>query len=210
MDVRLPDMRVAVLARPPVFGGKVQKVDDARARAVPGVEAVLQVPVDRAARALRSSPRATGRPTRVATRWTFNGTAGRTDHRDPARAVSALLSQPGGLARADGDAKAMDRAAKRIEATYEFPYLAHATMEPLNATAELKADSLTLWSGTQFQTVDQQAAARAAGLKPEQVKIVTMFAGWRLSAARQTRPPISWSKRSTSPRRCGRRHRGTG
>jgi len=178
MDVRLPDMRVAVLARPPVFGGKVTKVDDARARAVPGVEAVLQVPVDRggtgvAVIAKGYWPAHQGRDA-LDVQWELPAGPTTATQLEQYR---ALLSQPGGLARADGDAKAMDRAAKRIEADYEFPYLAHATMEPLNATAELKADSLTLWSGTQFQTVDQQAAARAAGLKPEQVKIVTMFAG---------------------------------
>jgi len=178
MDVRLPDMRVAVIARPPVFGGKVQKVDDTKARAVPGVEAVLQVPVDRggtgvAVIAKGYWPAHQGRDA-LDVQWDLPAGPTTATQLEQYR---ALLSQPGAVARADGDANAMDGAAKRIEADYEFPYLAHATMEPLNATAELKADSLTLWAGTQFQTIDQQHAAQAAGLKPEQVKIVTLFAG---------------------------------
>ncbi|HEX4586333.1 MAG TPA: xanthine dehydrogenase family protein molybdopterin-binding subunit [Burkholderiaceae bacterium] len=178
MDVRLPNMRVAMIARPPVFGGKVTKVDDARARAVPGVEAVLQVPLDRggtgvAVVAKGYWPAHQGRDA-LDIQWDLPAGPTTATQLDQYR---AMLLQPGAVARADGDAKAIDRAAKRIEADYEFPYLAHAAMEPLNATAELKADSLTLWSGTQFQTVDQGAAAKAAGLKPEQVKIVTLFAG---------------------------------
>jgi isoquinoline 1-oxidoreductase subunit beta len=178
MDVRLPDMRVAVLARPPVFGGKVVKVDDSKARAVPGVEAVLQVPVDRggtgvAVIAKGYWPAHQGRDA-LDIQWDLPAGPTTASQLEQYR---ALLSQPGGVARSDGDAKAIDGAAKRIEADYEFPYLAHATMEPLNATAELKGDSLTVWSGTQFQTVDQGSAAQAAGLKPEQVKIVTTYAG---------------------------------
>jgi len=178
MDVRLPDMRVAVLARPPVFGGKVVKVDEAPARAVPGVEAVLQVPLDHGGTGVAVIARGywPAHQGREALDIQWDLPAGPTTAAQLEQ-YRALLSQPGAVARADGDPNALDGAAKRIEASYEFPYLAHAPMEPLNATAELKADSLTIWSGTQFQTVDQSAAALAAGLKPEQVKIITLFAG---------------------------------
>jgi isoquinoline 1-oxidoreductase subunit beta len=178
MDVRLPDMRVAVIARPPVFGGKVLKVDDARARAVPGVEAVLQVPVDRggtgvAVIAKGYWPAHQGRDA-LDVQWDLPAGPTTATQIDQYR---ALASQPGTVVRSDGDLTAPAGAAKRIEADYEFPYLAHAPMEPLNATADLKADSLTVWSGTQMQTLDQALAAKAAGLKPEQVKLNTMFAG---------------------------------
>jgi isoquinoline 1-oxidoreductase subunit beta len=178
MDVRLPGMRVAVLARPPVFGGKVVKVDDTKAKAVPGVEAVLQVPVDRggtgvAVVAKGYWPAHQGRDA-LDIQWDLPAGPTTATQLEQYR---ALLAQPGAVALANGDAKAIDGAAKRIEADYEFPYLAHAPMEPLNATAELKTDALTVWSGTQFQTVDQGSAAQAAGLKPEQVKIHTMYAG---------------------------------
>jgi isoquinoline 1-oxidoreductase beta subunit len=179
MDVHLPDMRVAVLARPPVFGGKVTKVDDAKARAVPGVEAVLQVPLDRGGSGVAVIangywPAHQGRDA-LDLQWQLPAGPTTASQLDQYR---AMLSQPGPLvARTVGDPNALAGAAKRIEADYEFPYLAHAPMEPLNATADLKADSLTVWSGTQMQTLDQALAAKAAGLKPEQVKIVTMFAG---------------------------------
>jgi isoquinoline 1-oxidoreductase subunit beta len=178
LDVQLPGMRVALLARPPVFGGKVAKVDDARARAIPGVEAVLQVPVDRGGTGVAVIAKGywPARQGREALDIQWDLPAGPTtatqleDYR-------AMLAQPGAVARSDGDAAAMDTAARRIEADFEFPYLAHATMEPLNATADLKADSLTVWSGTQMQTLDLGAAARAADLDPSKVRIETTFAG---------------------------------
>lgn len=178
IDVHLPNMRVAVLARPPVFGGKVLKVDDTRARAVQGVETVLQVPLDRggtgvAVIAKGYWPAHQGREA-LDVQWDLPAGPTTSSQLEQYR---ALLSEPGAVARSDGDPNALDGAARRIEADYEFPYLAHAPMEPLNATADLKADSLTVWSGTQMQTLDQALAAKTAGLKPEQVKINTMFAG---------------------------------
>jgi isoquinoline 1-oxidoreductase beta subunit len=82
------------------------------------------------------------------------------------------------VARKEGDAAtAMGRAAKRFEAVYELPYLAHATMEPLNCVADVRPDGCEVWTGTQFQTADRDAAAQAAGLKPEQVKVHTTLLG---------------------------------
>ncbi len=178
MDQRLPGMRVAVIARPPVFGGKVTHVDDARARAVKGVQAVLQVPVDRGGTGVAVVadgywPAHQGREA-LDIQWDLPPGATSTDL---LQQYQSLARQPGIVARSDGDPQALDAAAHRIEAEYEFPYLAHAAMEPLNATVELKADAMTVWSGTQMQTLDQAQAAQAAGLKPEQVQIVTMFAG---------------------------------
>jgi isoquinoline 1-oxidoreductase beta subunit len=84
----------------------------------------------------------------------------------------------GAVAVAKGDVgAALARAAKTVEAEYEVPYLAHATMEPLNCTAEVRPGSCEIWTGTQFQTNDQSVAAKIAGLKPEQVKIHTTFLG---------------------------------
>lgn len=85
---------------------------------------------------------------------------------------------PGTVARKDGDAQAaLQSAAKRIEAEYEVPYLAHATMEPMNCVADVRADACEIWLGSQFQTMDQAAAAEEAGLKPQQVKVHTTFLG---------------------------------
>jgi isoquinoline 1-oxidoreductase beta subunit len=69
------------------------------------------------------------------------------------------------------------KAARRLEAVYELPYLAHAPMEPLNCVAHVRADACDVWTGTQFQTGDRDSAAQAAGLRPEQVKIHTMLLG---------------------------------
>ena len=89
-----------------------------------------------------------------------------------------LAQTPGKVARNDGDAtKAIAGAAKRFEATFEFPYLAHAAMEPLNCVVKLGRDQCEVWNGEQFQTGDQHAVAQTVGLKPEQVKLNMLYAG---------------------------------
>ncbi|MCM3373447.1 molybdopterin-dependent oxidoreductase, partial [Bacillus velezensis] len=94
------------------------------------------------------------------------------------REYRQLAEKPGATARKDGDADAaIAGAARKISATYEFPYLAHAPMEPLDAVVKLTPTSCEIWAGDQFQTVDQGNAAKTAGLKPEQVKIHTLYAG---------------------------------
>jgi len=100
------------------------------------------------------------------------------DSRTQRDQYAELARQPGAVARKEGDvAAAMGRAAKKLEAVYELPYLAHATMEPLNCVADVRPDGCDVWTGTQLQTVDRAAAAQAAGLKPEQVKVHTMLLG---------------------------------
>ena len=178
IDKSLPNLRVAVLVHPPVFGGKVVSFDPAKARAVKGVEAVVQVPVDRggtgvAVVATGYWPARTGRDA-LDIKW--EAATGPTSA-DLSRQFRELAGKPGLPARSDGDANAVAQAATKIEATYEFPYLAHAPMEPLNAVVDLKADSCTVWCGSQFQTIDQLAIASTAGLKPEQVTLNTMLAG---------------------------------
>lgn len=178
IDKRLPNMRVAVVARPPVFGGKIASFDPAKARAVKGVEAVVQVPVDRGGSGVAVIgqgywPVKTGRDA-LELKWELP--PGPTSA-DQVRNYRELASKPGLQARADGDPQAVANAARRLEAEFEFPYLAHAPMEPLNAVIDLKADACTVYCGSQFQTVDQIRIASTAGLKPEQVDLITMFAG---------------------------------
>jgi isoquinoline 1-oxidoreductase beta subunit len=178
MDVRLPGMRVAMVARPPVFGGKVKAFDPAKARAVAGVEAVLPVPVDRGGTgiAVVASGYWPARQGREALTIEWDLPAG-VDSAGQLAQFRQLAQQPGVVARADAGADGAGKAARTIEAEFEFPYLAHAAMEPLNATVELKADAMKIWCGSQFQTIDQVLAAQAAGLKPEAVDLVTTFAG---------------------------------
>jgi isoquinoline 1-oxidoreductase beta subunit len=178
IDVRLPGMRVATVARPPVFGGKVKSFDPAKARAVPGVEAVLPVPLDRGGTgiAVIANGYWPSRQGREALTIEWDLPAG-VDSAGQLAQFRQLAQQPGVMARADAGADFASKAARTIEAEFEFPYLAHAAMEPLNATVELKAEAMKIWCGSQFQTIDQVLAAQAAGLKPEAVELVTTFAG---------------------------------
>jgi isoquinoline 1-oxidoreductase beta subunit len=199
IDKSLPNMRTAVLVHPPVFGGKVASFDPAKARAVKGVEAVVQVPVDRGGTgvAVIANGYWPAKTARDALDIKWEAATGPTTA-DQMKIYRELAMQPGLMARSDGDAAAVAQSAKRIEAVYEFPYLAHAPMEPLNAVVDLKADTCTVWCGSQFQTIDQLAIASTAGLKLEQVTLNTMPA---VSGVVPCRPPTTWSRRSTLRRR---------
>ena len=176
IDVTFPNMLVAVLQRPPLFGATVKSFDATATKAVPGVVEVLQVPRGVAVVAKSFWAAKLGRDA-LKVEW--------DDSKAEKRSTAAIMAeyrtlaeQPGKPARKDGDvAAALKGAAKLITATYEFPYLAHAPMEPLDAVVKLDADSCEIWCGDQFQTVDQANAAATAGLKPEQVKIHTLLAG---------------------------------
>jgi isoquinoline 1-oxidoreductase beta subunit len=175
-------LAVAVVAHPPVFGGKVAKFDAARAKAIRGVIEVLEIPVDRGGRGVVVIadgywPAKQGRDA-LDIQWNTDG-LGKLDSEAQLAEFVALSKTKGAVART-ADAPAPGSAASTastIAAVYEFPYLAHAPMEPINCTVELKDDSCTLWVGSQFQTGDQAAAATAAGLKPAQVTLHTMMAG---------------------------------
>jgi len=178
IDKKLPGLRVALIARPPVFGGRVAKLDPEKARAVKGVVAVLPVQVDHggigvAVLADGYWPARQGRDL-LNVEWALP--IGVSTGEQLAR-YRQLASQPGLPARRDGDANAVAGAVRRLDAEFAFPYLAHAAMEPLSCTVDLQADKMTVWCGSQFQTVDQVLAAAAAGLKQEQVELVTTFAG---------------------------------
>jgi isoquinoline 1-oxidoreductase beta subunit len=176
LDVSLPGMLTAVVARPPVFGAKVASVNAEKAKAVPGVKDVAQVPSGVVVIASSFWQAKAGRD---ALEIVWDEGPGASLSTAGMREQYAKLSKtPGTVVRKDGDAEStLATAARKLEANYEVPYLAHATMEPMNCTVDLKADSCEIWTGTQFQTVDRAAAASAAGLKPEQVKIHTMLLG---------------------------------
>jgi isoquinoline 1-oxidoreductase beta subunit len=176
MDVRRPGMLVALVARPPYFGGKARGFQAARAKAVPGVADVVEIPAGIAVLAENFWAAKLGRDA-LEIDWDPGSIAGHStaaqleDYRRLARTAGAVAVSKGDV---EG---ALARAAKTVEAEYELPYLAHATMEPLNCTAEVGPSSCEIWAGTQFQTGDQAAAAKIAGLKPEQVKVHTPFLG---------------------------------
>ncbi|KAB0631274.1 xanthine dehydrogenase family protein molybdopterin-binding subunit [Burkholderia latens] len=176
LDTTLPGMRVALLQRPPRFGATVRSFDATAAKAVPGVVAVVQVPHGVAVVANGFWAAKQGRD---ALKIDWDETqAERRGSDEIMREYRELAAKPGAPARKDGDADAaIAGAARKVSATYEFPYLAHAPMEPLDAVVKLTANSCEIWAGDQFQTVDQGNAAKVAGLKPEQVQIHTLYAG---------------------------------
>ncbi|QUP56116.1 molybdopterin-dependent oxidoreductase (plasmid) [Ralstonia syzygii] len=183
IDTRLPNMKVAVVARPPRFGGKVAKYDAAAAKAVKGVVDVVQIPTDRGGTgvAVIADGYWPAKQGRDALQVTWDDTGSRVSSAALMSEYKTLADQPGIVAEA-ADVSAIQSAAKRIQADYEFPYLAHAPMEPLNCTIDLqseggKVSGAKVWVGSQFQTVDQGALAKTLGVAPEKVELNTMMAG---------------------------------
>ena len=179
IDVKLPRMRVALIKRPPTFGGKVARFDARDAKNIKGVFDVLQIPLDRGATGLviiadGYYPALQGRHA-VKVEWT-DGPSATTSTPALFARYKELAKTPAKVAL-QGDVSKLAGAAKSVVAEYEFPYLAHAPMEPLNATVDLRSDSCTVWAGTQFQTVDQAAIAETLGMRPDQVTLNTMPAG---------------------------------
>jgi isoquinoline 1-oxidoreductase beta subunit len=176
LDVYIPGMLTAMVARAPVFGGKVASFNADKARAIPGVVNVVQVASGVAVIAKGFWPAKLGRE-KLEIRWDEGPGAGISTVEMRAN-FSALSKTPGAVARKVGDpAAALAGAAKTITAEYEVPYLAHCMMEPLNTVVDLHDDRCEIWTGTQFQTGDRAAAAKVAGLKPEQVTLHTTLLG---------------------------------
>jgi isoquinoline 1-oxidoreductase beta subunit len=176
IDITRPGMLVAVVAHAPKFGAKVASFDASKARAVPGVADVVEIPTGVAVLADGYWTALKGREA-LTVSWDETGAEQRGTPELLAE-YQALLGEPGLVARNDGDAAAaLATAAKRVDAEFEFPYLAHASMEPMNCVVELRADECEIWTGAQFQTFDQSKVAEITGLTPEQVKINTLFAG---------------------------------
>jgi len=175
-DVQLPGMLTAVVAHAPRFGATVASVNGDEAKQIPGVRYII---VLRNGVAVLATSFWTAKKARDALKieWdesnAFKGTSA-----DMMADYKAQAANPGTVARNDGDAaKALAGAAKTFSAEYEFPYLAHAAMEPMNCVVKLNPDSCEVWNGEQFQTIDQRAVAEVVGLKPEQVKINQLYAG---------------------------------
>jgi isoquinoline 1-oxidoreductase beta subunit len=175
IDVRLPGMLFATVARPPVVGGKVAGFDDAKARKVPGVRKVIQVPSGVAVVADSTWAAIQGREA-LEVRFE-DGPNGSLD----SAAVERLLSDPEAkpqVVRADGDLDAaLAAATKKLEAVYQAPFLAHATMEPMNCTARVTKKSAELWAPTQAPTWAQGAVAKALGLPEAAVTVRTTLLG---------------------------------
>jgi isoquinoline 1-oxidoreductase beta subunit len=175
-DVKLPDMLTAVVAHAPRFGQRVAKVDSSAVSGIPGVRYVVEI---RTGVAVLATTFWAAKKGRDALKIDWDDATGFKGSSDAMLAeYRQLAAQPGKPAKKEGDAaKEVESGAKKLEAVYEFPYLAHAPMEPLNCVVHLTQDGCEVWNGEQFQTGDQMAIAKATGLKPEQVKLNMLFAG---------------------------------
>ncbi|MBV6412735.1 MAG: xanthine dehydrogenase family protein molybdopterin-binding subunit [Xanthomonadales bacterium] len=176
IDVRVPGMLTALVARPPVFGGKLVKFDDSRARAVAGVRQVLAIHSGVAVVADHFWAAKQGLEA-LTVEWD-DGAAAEFSSASQKAAMDASFELEGGSAKKVGDAAAALAAAREpIAAEYDFPYLSHAPLEPMNATAHVREDGVEVWAPTQFQTFDQLAAAKVAGTTPDKVVLHTTLLG---------------------------------
>ena len=179
IDVRLPGMLTAVVARPPVFGAKLKSLDDSAAKAIKGVKAVLRVPTDRGGEGVAIVadgywPAKQGRDA-LKVEWDTSA-VGKPDTTALLAQYRELATKPGNVAM-QADMAPLAGAAHKISAEFVFPYLAHAPMEPLNCTVKLDGDKAELWMGTQMPGLDAMAAAKTLGLQPQNVKVNTQMAG---------------------------------
>ncbi len=175
-DIRLPGMLTALVARPPLFGAKLKSFDAAPVKAMPGVKAVVAIPQGVAVVATDFWSAKQARD-KLVIEWD-DANAEKRSSDDLLREYHELAKTPGAVARHDGDVvKGFAGAKTELEATFEFPYLAHAPMEPLSCVVRLSDDACEVWAGSQSQTLDQALPPQTAGLKPEQVTIHTLLAG---------------------------------
>src|SRR5579863_2664960 len=167
IDAMLPDMKFATLKTCPVFGGKVAKVDDSAARKIPGVQKVVVLD-DLVAVVGDHMWAAKQGLDAVVIDWDEGPNAG-VSSKDIWRELRASSEKDGAVAKSVGDIAKGFSTGDKLEASYELPFLAHATMEPVNATVHLRPDACEIWTGTQIMTRVQSEAAKAAGLPIEKV-----------------------------------------
>ena len=175
LDVQRKNLHVAMVAHPPAFGALLKGFDAEKVKSVPGVSHVVEIDnaVAVVATSFWSAKKARDA---LHVEWDVPAKA-KVSTADMRAKLSAAAKTAGPIARKAENAEAMKSAAKTLVAEYEVPFLAHAPMEPLNCTVEVRDGAAEIWVGTQFQTPDQAAAAQVLGLKPQQVTLHTMLAG---------------------------------
>ena len=176
IDVQVPGMKIATVAASPVIGGKLLGVNEAAARAVPGVRDIVKL--DNAVAVIGDHMWAAIRGlSEAAARWDDGPNA----HMNTQSIIAALAdasNAAGFTAKKAGDAQgAIAGAAKRLDAVYQLPFLSHAPMEPINATIHIRPDGADVWVGTQVPVRAQAVVAAVAGLKPEQVTVHNQYMG---------------------------------
>ena len=176
IDAQVPGMLYAVTQRCPVFGGKPASFDATKAKAVWGVRDVIQLSNGVAVVADNTWSAMQGRRA-LSIKWDEGANANLSSVTIRAR-MALQAETPGAIGKTVGDAAGViGAAAKKLDAVYEAPYLAHACMEPLNCTASVTADACEIWASTQMQSGARQTAAQIAGVKPERVHVNSMFMG---------------------------------
>ncbi len=170
IDVRLPGMKIATVAASPVLGGKVAALDEAKAMAIPGVHQIVNLG-DVVAVVADHMWAAKQGLAALAIRWD-DGPNGNVSTADVVQGLDAASQQPGVVARTQGHvAEALAGAAQKIDAVYQVPFLAHATMEPMNCTVHVRNDGCEVWTGSQTLSRAQATAARVTGLPLEKVVV---------------------------------------
>jgi isoquinoline 1-oxidoreductase beta subunit len=167
IDAMLPGMKFATVAACPVFGGKVATVDDSAARKIPGVQKIVVLD-DMVAVVGDHMWAAKKGLDALKVSWN-EGANANVSSKDVWQALRAASEKDGAVAKSEGDIAKGLATGERLEASYELPFLAHAPMEPLNATVHVKPDSCDIWTGTQILTRVQSEAAKAAGLPLDKV-----------------------------------------
>lgn len=176
IDVRVPGMMHAVVERSPVFGGKVASFDSSNSKAIPGVKDVVRISNGVAVIADNTWSALEGRRV-LQVKWD-EGPVASINSAGISQDFVAHAQQPGAVARKNGDAAAaLQTAAKKVEAVYETPFLAHAPMEPLNCVAHVRADACEVWASTQGQTAAREAAVQITGLESDKVQVHTKYMG---------------------------------
>lgn len=177
IDARLPNMGIAAVAASPVTGGKLVAVDEQKAMAVKGVRQVLRL--EGAVAVVADHFWAAKQGLAAAAPRFEDGANGKVSSNGIVADMMKASQGEGAVARNEGDAlKALEeKGGRRIDAVYELPFLAHATMEPINCTVDLRADGCDLWVGTQVPALAQGAAAKTAGLPVDKVKVHNYYIG---------------------------------
>jgi isoquinoline 1-oxidoreductase beta subunit len=176
MDVKLPNLLTARVVRSPVFGGKVASFNADKAKAVAGVRQVVQISTGVAVVADNYWSASRGAQA-LDVKWD-EGALAKTNSADIMKRYAALAQQPGKMARNDGDAdRGLSGSPRQFERVFEAPFLAHACMEPMNCTADVRADGCDVYVPTQGQTASHGAAVAASGLPADKVKIHTTYLG---------------------------------
>jgi isoquinoline 1-oxidoreductase subunit beta len=170
IDTRRPGMKFAALAASPTLGGKLVSVNEAKAKAVRGVSQVVRL--DDALAVVATNTHAAKQGLAAASPKWDAGPNAKLSTADIVEQLARASEKPGAVARREGDAaKAIAAAARKVEAVYEQPFLAHATMEPMNCTVHLTKDGCDIWVGTQIPGITQAVVMKITGLQREQVRI---------------------------------------